>query len=53
MLYKRLKDIEFPWTYEQLMKLPIFMKEEAYRNMDEFIEEDNKMMKAMQKRGGM
>ena len=50
MLYKRLKDIEFPWTYNELMDLPIFMKEEAYKNMDEFIEEENKMLKKLQNR---
>ena len=40
--------MEFPWTYSELQSLPIFMREEAYRTMDEFIEEEKKRMKNMQ-----
>ena len=49
MSYKRLADIEFPWNYEELLSLPIFMREEAYRVMDEFIEEERKAMQQMQR----
>ncbi len=47
MLYSRLKDIKFSWTYDQIMSVPIFMKEQIYQTMDEFIEEENKAIKAM------
>jgi hypothetical protein len=49
MLYKKLQTINLPWTYEELMLLPIFMKEEIYANMDEFIEQENKSMQQMQR----
>ena len=42
-MYKRLPNIEFPWEYTELQGLPIFMKEEIYKILDEFIEEEAKM----------
>jgi len=46
--YKRLQEIPFPWEFEKLLKLPIFMREEIYRNLDEFIEEEKKFRQQMQ-----
>jgi len=42
MIYSKLPDINFPWNYQELMNIPIFMKEEVYKAMDEFIEEEKK-----------
>jgi hypothetical protein len=46
--YKRIQDIPFPWEYEKLLKLPIFMKEEIYKYLDEFLEEEKKFRSQMQ-----
>jgi len=48
MQYKRLPNIEFPWNYQELMELPIFLKDHIYRNLDEFIEEEKKNMATLQ-----
>jgi len=42
MNYKRLQDIEFPWAYKELLELPVFMKEDIYRTLNEFIEQEKK-----------
>jgi len=47
MTYSRIPDIEMPWTYKELMALPIFMKEEVYKMMNEFIEEKKKQQQAL------
>lgn len=49
-MYKRVRDVPLPWTYEDIMDLPVFMKEQIYKNMDEFIEEENKALAAAQNR---
>ena len=46
MMYKRLPDIEFAWDYNELQALPIFMREEIYQILDEFVEEENKRRQA-------
>jgi hypothetical protein len=51
MIYKRLDNIPFPWEFEKLLKLPVYMKEEIYKQLDEFIEEEKKKMQSM-KTGG-
>ena len=48
MQYKRLPNIEFPWGYQELLELPIFMKEHIYHNLNEFIEEEKKNMSTLQ-----
>jgi len=40
MIYKRLPDIEFPWSYDELLDLPLFMKDHVYKVLDEFIEDE-------------
>lgn len=50
MLYKRLPEIPFPWEFENLMKLPLFMREEIYSQLDEFIEEEKKRQQEMKQR---
>jgi hypothetical protein len=52
MTYKRLPNIDFPWTYDELLKLPIFMKDHVYRIMDEFIDEEQKHIDKLQKKIG-
>jgi len=47
MIYKRLPDIDFPWSYENLLDLPIFMKEHIYKILDEFIEEEKTKMNSL------
>ena len=47
MNYKSLKDIPFPWEFKDLMKLPLFMIEEIYRVLDEFIEEEKKRINTL------
>jgi hypothetical protein len=47
MSYKRIKEIGFSWEYEDLMALPIFIKEEIYRTLDEFLEEEKQLMNKM------
>ena len=42
MIYKKLDVITFPWEYKELLKLPVFMKEDIYSQLDEFIEEEKK-----------
>jgi len=44
MSYKRISELGFAWTYEELLALPIFMKEEIYRTLDEFLEEEKQIM---------
>jgi hypothetical protein len=51
MIYQRLESIPFPWKFEDLLKLPIYMKEEIYKVLDEFIEEEKKQMQKMKSDG--
>jgi hypothetical protein len=39
MMYKRIPDLSFDWSYEELMNLPLFMIHHIYETLDEFIEE--------------
>ena len=48
MLYKKIEEIPFPWDFKELLKLPIFMKEEIYKYLDEFLEEEKKFRSQMQ-----
>lgn len=48
MIYKRIQDIPFPWEFEELQKLPIFFKEEVYKQLDEFIEEEKKLRSSIE-----
>ncbi len=47
MSYKRIPDLPFPWSYEDLMKLPIFMIHHIYETLDEFIEIDKQKYDTM------
>ncbi len=40
MSYKRVPDLPFSWSYEELMSLPLFMIHHIYEMLDEFIETD-------------
>ncbi len=42
MSYKNSQDIAFPWDYDDLMKLPLFMIEHIYQMMDQQLEENKK-----------
>jgi len=44
MSYKRIQEIGFSWQYEEILALPIFMREEIYRTLDEFLEEERQAM---------
>jgi len=48
MDYKSLADIPFPWEYEKLMKLPLFMINEIYRYLDQRIEEEKRRRQNLQ-----
>jgi len=48
MSYKRIQEIPFPWDFEDLQKLPLFMREDIYKQLDEFIEEEKKLRQQMQ-----
>ncbi len=47
MSYKRVPDMPFPWSYEDLMALPLYMIHHIYEMLDEFIEEDKQKYNAM------
>lgn len=40
MSYKRAPDLPFPWSYEELMDLPLYMIYHIYEMLDEFLEID-------------
>jgi len=42
MIYKRMPDLHFDWSYEELMDLPLFMIDHIYEVLDGFVEEDRK-----------
>ncbi len=50
MSYKRVPDLPFPWSYEDLMDLPLFMIYHVYEMLDEFIEEDKQRFAAISKK---
>ncbi len=46
MSYKRISDIPFPWEYQNLMNLPLFMIEHIYQMLDQYIEQDKQRANA-------
>jgi hypothetical protein len=44
MSYKRVQELGFSWSYEELLALPVFIREEIYRTLDEFLEEEKQIM---------
>ncbi len=46
MSYKRVQDIAFPWSYEELLSMPLFMIYHIYEMLDEFIEIDKQKQNA-------
>ena len=52
MIYKRTPDSTFPWNYEDLMNLPLFMINHIYETLDEFIEEDKQNYNTMKNKMG-
>ena len=53
MNYKSLTDIPFPWEFKDLMKLPLFMIEEIYKNLDKFIEEEKKKINTLRNKNNL
>jgi len=47
MSYKRVPDLAFPWSYKELMALPLFMIYHIYEMQDEFIEIDKQKYNSM------
>lgn len=49
--YKNIEGVNFPWSYEDLMKLPLFMIQEIYTQIDKqaeiVLERKRKMAKMM------
>ena len=48
MSYKRVSELDFPWSFEDLQKLPIFMKEEIFNVLDEFLKQETANRQAVQ-----
>jgi len=46
MLYSSLPGIIFPWTYNDLIELPLFMIHHIYFKLDEDIEREKKKIAA-------
>jgi hypothetical protein len=44
MYYKARSDLPLAWSFQDLLKLPIFMKEEIYSVLDEIAKERDKQM---------
>ncbi len=40
MSYKRVPELPFAWSFNELMDLPLFMINHIYETLDEFLEED-------------
>ncbi len=53
MSYKRVPDLPFPWSYEELMQLPLFMIYHVYEMLDEFIELDKQQYNIISNKLGM
>ena len=47
MSYKRITELPFPWSFKELMDLPIFMINHIYEMLDEFIEQDKQKFATM------
>ncbi len=47
MSYKRIPELPFPWSFEELMDLPMFMINHIYEMLDEFIEQDKQKFATM------
>ncbi len=47
MSYKRIPELPFPWGYEELLSLPLYMINHIYRTLDDFLEEDKQKYKNM------
>ncbi len=50
MSYKRAPDLPFPWSYSELLSLPVFMIQHIYEILDEFLEEDKQKYDAISKK---
>jgi len=51
MIYNRLPDLDFAWSYDEIQAMPLFMKEEVYTVMDEFIEQEKKKAQELRNKG--
>jgi hypothetical protein len=45
MVYSDLPNINFPWTYNELIDMPLFSIEAIYKKLDERIEREKQKMK--------
>jgi hypothetical protein len=45
MVYSDLPNINFPWTYNELIDMPLFSIEVIYKKLDERIEREKQKMK--------